>query len=81
MFIFNNEDELEKAFGVKPIETRGVRSGKIFKFRNCYLKIYDDPKHESRYIVQGYYYNSDIPFLEDSIPYCDINEYAQFFKD
>ena len=80
MFLFHKNSELEDAFGVKAIETRGDRSGKIFKFPFYYLKIYDHPKKESTYIVKGYYYNNDRPFLEDEVPYSDIDEYAQYFK-
>lgn len=79
MFIFHNNSELEEAFGVKAIETRGDRKGKIFKLPEYYFKVYDHPKKESTYIVQGYFYNSDVPFVEDDVPYTDIKRYAAFF--
>lgn len=80
MFIFHDDNELDEIFGVKSIETRGDRSGKIFKFEDIYFKVYDHPKKESTYIVQIFYYGDDIPIIIDEVPYNKMKSYVESFK-
>lgn len=80
MFFRKDLNELEEIFGVRCIETRGNRTGKIFKFRDYYLKLYDDPKQESTYIIEGYVYGEDVPFSVDHVKYRDICKYAECIK-
>ena len=79
MFIFNNTNELDEIFGVKGIETGGQNKGKIYKLEHEYFKVYDHPKKESTYIVEGYHYYRQTPFLVNEIPYNKMKEFASYY--
>lgn len=80
-YIFKRPTELENAFGVPAIITRGDRSGKIFKLPWCYFKVYLSRHHDQIYHCLGYYYGDEVPFTVDDVRYQDIYEYVSHYRE
>lgn len=80
MFIFYDNTQLDTAFGVPGLVTRGTRSGQIFKLPWCYFKVYPSQRREQIYHCEGYYYGADVPFTVDDVPFTEIDKYAAPYK-
>lgn len=73
-----NEELWYEYFGVIPFHTRGTAEGIVLRYRDFYLKAYNNSIEE--YIIQGFRYGDEVPRFVDHVPLNRMRLYGAQFK-